>query len=147
MNREEMESLVKQLEAAGLSEEQIMETFFETFQDGKMDREDLEALAEFMGYELTDGFKKDENPDPIEGGAEEGVDKAEAEDLKEIQPGESKEEFEEKIEEAKGEEKAEPEKPAEEEKSESIEEEKAEDGEEEVDEDKEWEEVQKKFHW
>ena len=143
MNHEEMESLVKQLKAAGLSEEQIMETFFETFQDGKMDREDLEALAEFMGYELTDDFKKDETPDPIASG--EGIDETKAEDLKEIQPGESKEEFIEKVEEAKGDE--EPEK-AEEEKSESIEEEKADDGEEEeIDEDKEWEEVQKKFHW
>ena len=46
MNSQEMESLVKQLKAAGLTEEQIMETFFETFQEGKMDRNDLEALAE-----------------------------------------------------------------------------------------------------
>lgn len=65
MNKEEIESLIKQLKAAGLDEEQIMETFFETFQDGKMDRKDLETLANFMGYELTDDFKEDSTPDPI----------------------------------------------------------------------------------
>lgn len=68
MDRTEMESLVKQLKASGLTEEQIMETFFETFQEGKMDRKDLEACAEFMGYELTDDFKNDPTPDPIAAG-------------------------------------------------------------------------------
>ena len=145
MNSQEMESLVKQLKAAGLTEEQIMETSFETFQEGKMDRKDLEALAEFMGYELTDEFKSDETPDPIAGGEGEGVTKTEAEELKEIKPGESKEEFQEKVEEAKegeGEVKPTPEAPKAEEES-KPEEEKVE----EKSEDKEWEEVQKKFHW
>ena len=90
MNSQEIESLINQLKAAGLNEEQIMETFFETFQDGKMDREDLETLAEFMGYELTDEFKNDKTPDPIEGSnGEGGVTESEANDLKEIKPGES----------------------------------------------------------
>lgn len=154
MNSQEMESLVKQLKAAGLNEEQIMETFFETFQDGKMDRADLEALAEFMGYELTDDFKADATPDPIAGGAEgeEGVSKSEAEELKEIKPGESKEEFQEKVEEAGGEGEGEgnggdngegnpaPEAPKEPEA-------KPEAKPEAESEEKEWEEVQKKFHW
>ena len=158
MNSQEMESLVKQLKAAGLTEEQIMETFFETFQEGKMDRKDLEALAEFMGYELTDEFKNDATPDPISGG--EGVTKTEAEELKEIKPGESKEEFEEKVNEAKSEapipsaEGGEP-KPEEPKVEEKVEEEKkaeepAKEPEakpEEKSEDEEWEEVQKKFHW
>ena len=137
MDRTEMESLVKQLKAAGLTEEQIMETFYETFQDGKMDREDLEACAEFMGYELTDDFKNDPTPDPIAGGGE-GITKEEAEAAKEIKPGESAEEFKEAVE--GGEPKA-PETPSEEPKSEP------EKSEEEIDEDKEWEEVQKKFKW
>ena len=143
MDRTEMESLVKQLKAAGLTKEQIMETFYETFQEGKMDRKDLEACAEFMGYELTDDFKNDQTPDPIANGGE-GITKEEAEAAKEIKPGESAEEFKEAVEggELKGEEpkalseepKAEPKKP--ESKSD-----------EEIDEDKEWEEVQKKFNW
>ena len=141
MERTEMESLVKQLKAAGLTEEQIMETFYETFQEGKMDRKDLEACAEFMGYELTDGFKNDPTPDPIANGGEDGkgITKEEAEAAKEIKPGESAEEFKEAVE--GGAPNAKPEAPkAEEPKSESK-------PEEEVDEDKEWEEVQKKFNW
>lgn len=142
MDRTEMESLVKQLKAAGLTEEQIMETFYETFQDGKMDREDLEACAEFMGYELTDDFKNDPTPDPIAGGGE-GITKEEAEAAKEIKPGESPEEFKEAVEggELGGELGGEPETPSEEPESEPD------DSEEEIDEDKEWEEVQKKFKW
>ena len=154
MDRTEMESLVKQLKAAGLNEEQIMETFYETFQEGKMDRKDLEACAEFMGYELTDDFKNDPTPDPIASGGEggEGITKEEAEAAKEIKPGESAEEFKQAVEgegeQPKGEQPA-PEAPkegaeeapkGEEPKSESK-------PEEEVDEDKEWEEVQKKFNW
>lgn len=129
MNEKEMESLVKQLKAAGLSEDQIMDTFFETFKEGKMDRKDLEACAEFMGYELTDEFKNDPTPDPIDanGGENpvpgaEGITKEEAENAKEIKPGESPEEFKENI-------------GAESEDNSNS------------DEDKEWEEVQKKFKW
>lgn len=146
MDRTEMESLVRQLKAAGLTEEQIMETFYETFQEGKMDRKDLEACAEFMGYELTDDFKDDPTPDPIampEGGGGEGITKEEAEAAKEIKPGESAEEFKEAVEggEPKGEEPKAPEAPkAEPGKPESK-------SDEEIDEDKEWEEVQKKFNW
>lgn len=128
MDKTEMESLVKQLKAAGLNEEQIMETFFETFQEGKMDRKDLEACAEFMGYELTDEFKNDETPDPIAVGGEEGISKETAEEAKEIEPGESKEEFKEKLD-----------NPTEKTEDEKVD---VED-----DEDKEWEEVQKKFKW
>ena len=98
MEKAEFESLVKQLKAAGLNEEQIMETFFETFQEGKMSREDLESCAEFLGYELTDDFKNDPTPDPIANAGGEGITKEEAEAAKEIQPGESKEEFAEYVE-------------------------------------------------
>lgn len=149
MDRTEMESLVKQLKAAGLTEEQIMETFYETFQDGKMDRKDLEACAEFMGYELTDDFKNDQTPDPIANGGE-GITKEEAEAAKEIKPGESAEEFKEAVEgvEPKGVEPKAPEAPkalSEEPKAEPKKPESKSD--EEIDEDKEWEEVQKKFNW
>lgn len=153
MEKIEMESLVKQLKAAGLNEDQIMETFYETFQEGKMDRKDLEACAEFMGYELTDDFKNDPTPDPIAQEGAEGITKEEAEAAKEIKPGESPEEFKEAVtEEAKEENPApapeggEPAK-SEEPKPEAKPEAKPEGKEEELDEDKEWEEVQKKFNW
>lgn len=71
MENEEIQSLISQLKAAGLGEEQIMETFYEAFQKGEMDREDLETLANAMGYELTDGFKNEAAPDPINANAEE----------------------------------------------------------------------------
>ncbi len=102
MNNDEILSLIDQMKAQGLDEEKIMDSFYETFKEGKMDRKDLEALASALGYELVDDFKEDSTPDPIEGAAAaEGISKEEAEDLKEIKPEESKEEFEEKVEEAK----------------------------------------------
>lgn len=106
MNSEEIQSLIKQLKAAGLSEEQIMDVFYKTFQKGEMDREDLETLANAMGFELTDDFKNDPTPDPIAAGsteeaAEGGISQEEAEEAKAIEPGETAEEFKEKIDEIK----------------------------------------------
>jgi hypothetical protein len=103
MNNDEILSLIDQMKAQGLDEEKIMDSFYETFKRGEMDRKDLETLASALGYELVDDFKEDSTPDPIEGEAPaaEGISKEEAEDLKEIKPEESKEEFEEKVEEAK----------------------------------------------
>lgn len=65
MNNEEIQSLINQLKATGLSDEQIMDVFYEAFSSGEMDRADLEALAESMGYELTDNFKNEPAQDPI----------------------------------------------------------------------------------
>lgn len=136
MNEEEIQSLIKQLKAAGLSDEDIMNVFYEAFESGEMDRKDLEVLAEAMGYELTDDFKNDQTPDPINGnnepapeGGNENLSKQELEDAKEIKPGESPEEFKEKLE---GEKPA----PAPEEPKEEKPEEKD-----------DWEETQKKFKW
>lgn len=142
MNNEEIQSLIKQLKGAGLEDEQIMENFYEMFKDGEMNREDLETLAKAMGYELTDDFKNDSAPDPIE--AEKGEDekvgdlsKAELEDAKEIEPGQTKEEFKEEIDELKGDE----------DKVEVKEEDDKEEVEDDDDEDEEedWEEAQKLF--
>lgn len=137
MDKTEMNSLVSQLKAAGLTEEEIMDTFYATFQEGKMDRKDLEACANFMGYELTDDFKNDATPDPMSSpNSGDGITKEEAENAKEIKPGETAEEFKDSIE------------------TESEDSEEKEDSEEDdstdsdsTDEDKEWEEVQKKFKW
>ena len=146
MNSEEIQSLIEQLKAQGLSEEEIMDTFYQTFVDGKMDRKDLETLADAMGYELTDEFKNEATPDPIEAGAPaEGMSEEALEDVKAIEPGESEEEFKEKIEDVKeGEE--EPEKSEEKPEAEEDEEEKPEESEEEEkSEDEEWEEANKYF--
>ena len=131
MDKTEMNSLVNQLKAAGLTEEEIMDTFYATFQEGKMDRKDLEACANFMGYELTDDFKNDATPDPMSSpDSGDGITKEEAENAKEIKPGETAEEFKDSIETESD--------------SEDSKEKEENDS---TDEDKEWEEVQKKFKW
>lgn len=162
MNEEQIKSLIDQLKGAGLEEEQIMDVFYETFKKGKMDRKDLETLANALGYELTDDFKEDSTPDPIEGGADLGdISEEKLEDAKEIGEGESKEDFEEKIEDIKddagddlkeeaSEEKSEDEEaPADEDKSDepapADESDESDDAEDESDEDKEWEEANKLF--
>lgn len=130
MDKTEMNSLVSQLKATGLTEEEIMDTFYAAFQEGKMDRKDLEACANFMGYELTDDFKNDPTPDPMSSpNSGDGITKEEAENAKEIKPGETAEEFKDSIE------------------TESDSKEDSEDSDDSTDEDKEWEEVQKKFKW
>lgn len=124
-----MNSLVSQLKATGLTEEEIMDTFYAAFQEGKMDRKDLEACANFMGYELTDDFKNDPTPDPMSSpNSGDGITKEEAENAKEIKPGETAEKFKDSIETEDDSEKDDSEEDS-------------------TDEDKEWEEVQKKFKW
>ena len=94
MDNEEIKSLIEQRKATGLGEEEIMDIFYKTFEKGKMDRKDLETLANEMGYELTDEFKNDEHPDPIETEGEETTD---LDDAKELKPGETKDEFKDRI--------------------------------------------------
>lgn len=99
MNEEEIKSLIEQLKAIGLDEDKIMDLFYTAFTEGKMDRKDLETLSEAMGYELTDDFKNDPQPDPINAGTSEGegISEEKAEEAKEIKPGESAEEFKDKL--------------------------------------------------
>lgn len=101
MNNEQIQELIKQLKAAGLDDEKIMEVFYETFTDGKMDRKDLETLASALGYELTDDFKNDPTPDPIASKNLEGVSEEELKDAQTIEDGESVEKFKEETEETK----------------------------------------------
>ena len=103
MNNEEIHALMEKLQSAGLSAEDIADgILWPLFRDGKMSKEDLSALCAALGLELDEEFEKDEGPKEEGAGAGDGVTKEEAEDLKEIKPGESKEEFKEKVEEAKG---------------------------------------------
>ena len=144
MNNEEIEALIEQLKAQGLSDEDIMNIFYRTFEKGDMDRKDLETLANAMGYELTDEFKNEPTPDPIEAKGMEGMSTEDLEAAKEIAPNESAEEFKEKIEgeeDKSGEEETESEEETETEGAEEGEE----DGEEEKSEEEEWEEANKYF--
>lgn len=128
MNNEEIQKLMGELQSAGLSPEDIADgILWPLFRDGKMSKEDLSTLCNSIGLELEEDFEEDKGPKEGEPAAE--VSKEEAEGLKEIEPGESKEEFKEKVEEAKGPEEG---KPAPE--SEPKEEE---------DEEKEWDDVKK----
>lgn len=102
MNKEQIDALVKQLKAQGKSDEEIMDIYYETFVNGKMDRKDLETLANHLGYELTDDFKEDKTEDPIN--MPKDLDKADLEDAKTIDKDETAEEFKDKVEDMKDEE-------------------------------------------
>lgn len=133
MNNEEIQALMAKLQEAGLTPEDIADgILWPLFRDGKMSKEDLGTLCSSIGLELAEDFDKDEGPAGDEAPAE-GVTKEEAEDLKEIEPGESKEEFKEKVEEAK-EDNAETPAAEEDKKDEEVEE---------KSEDEEWDEVKK----
>ena len=133
MNNEEIQALMSQLKDAGLTEEDIADgILWPLFRDGKMSKEDLTTLCASIGLELDEDFDKDDTAAPIEenGGDKmvaPNITKEEAEEAKEIKPGESKEEFKDKIEESK----ETPVAPQEDKK--------------EVDEDAEWEEAKKLF--
>ena len=111
MTKEEISSTIEQVKAQIKAkpeykdktdneiDEAILDNFFKDYTDGKLSKEDLGAIADAMGYEFTEDFDKEEEvkeevPAP-------GVTKTEAEDLKAMKPGETKEEFKEKVEEAK----------------------------------------------
>jgi hypothetical protein len=143
MDNEKIQSLISQLKGVGLGDEEILDVFYAAFQKGKMDRKDLETLADSLGYELDDDFKEDKTPDPIEGGKPEDVTPEEAKDLKEIKPGESKEEFKEKVDEAKDEMESVADDKKEEAEAHEDEDEEKKDSESE--EDKEWDEANKYF--
>ena len=97
MNNEEIQALMQKLKDAGLEAEEIADgILWPLFRDGKMSKEDLGTLCSSIGLELDEDFDKDEGPEVAE-----NISKEEAEEAKEIKPGESKEEFAEKLEEAK----------------------------------------------
>lgn len=106
MNNEEIQALMAKLQEAGLSPEDIADgILWPLFRDGKMSKEDLGTLCSSIGLELDEEFENDKGPEggePAPAAADGEVSKEKAEDLKEIKPGETKEEFKEKVEEAKG---------------------------------------------
>ena len=97
MTVEEVNQVVDELKAQGYDEEEILASFYAMFCDDKLTADQLEALVNTMGYELTDEFKnlsdeekKKYGEDEGEGNVEnkneaaEGVDKKEVEDAKQF---------------------------------------------------------------
>lgn len=90
-------------------DELILDSFFKTYTEGGMTKEDLLGLAEAMGYEPDEGFENDpEAPsqvEPGEGGGEGApageMSESELEATRTMEPGESKEEFLDKVEDVK----------------------------------------------
>lgn len=98
MDAEEMKKLIDEYKAQGLSDEEILDASYKALEDGKLAKEDLEIIANVLGYEFTPDFAKDETPAPIdipeegiEGGDEDEVAEA-IEDAKEVTPEEADEE-------------------------------------------------------
>lgn len=95
---DQTENLIGQLKAQGVSDDGMMDLFYKSFTEGKIDRGQLESLANELGYELTDDFKNDPTPDPIAAGGEGGeVTEGEAEAAKQLEPGESADDFKDRV--------------------------------------------------
>lgn len=99
MTPEEAKSTIEELKQEGLSDEEILYSFYRLFQDGKITVEGLEGLVETLGWHLTEEFKamspedqKTKGYEEIEDETEEGVSTEEVEAAKEIPAEESKEE-------------------------------------------------------
>ena len=57
MTVEEARKAIDEMESQGASKEEIAGAFYLLFRDDKIDTEQLEALVNLLGYELTDEFK------------------------------------------------------------------------------------------
>ena len=136
MTQQEFESFIEEQKKAGMSEEEISVVFCKMFQDGKLNREQLEACLAVLGYEMSDELKNmpdeelkekilveaEEEGDGVGGEPEEGKEPPVAPKSKPEE--EVKEKVEEKVEE-KPEEKPEPEAKPEDKPDEEDEEEQA----------------------
>ena len=57
MSIEELQKAIEEMKAQGQSEEEIAGAFYLLFRDGKIDLEQLEALVNVLGFELSEEFK------------------------------------------------------------------------------------------
>lgn len=57
MSIEELQKAVEEMKAQGQSEEEIAGAYYLLFRDGKIDLEQLEALVNNLGFELSEEFK------------------------------------------------------------------------------------------
>ena len=123
MNDEEIRSTIEQIKAQVKAnpenkdknddeiDELILDSFFKSYTEGEMTKEDLLGLAEAMGYEPDEGFENDPEAldkfepgeaDKSEGGeGGENLSQSDLEETRTIGEGESAEEFKDKIEDVK----------------------------------------------
>ena len=99
MSIEELTKAVEEMKAQGQSEEEIAGAYYLLFRDGKIDLEQLEALVNNLGFELSEEFKamdpeqqKEEGYEVLE---EEANEPQETSEEKEEKPAESAEASEE----------------------------------------------------
>ncbi|MCQ2776441.1 MAG: hypothetical protein MJ217_01795 [Bacilli bacterium] len=59
MTKSEFNNLINKLRDQNLTDEEIMNILFESFQTGVCSLEDLEKMVEWFGYSLTDEFYKE----------------------------------------------------------------------------------------
>lgn len=57
MEMKELQDALSELKSQGLDEEKILGSLYKMFVDGEIDLNQLEAIADEMGYKLTDEFK------------------------------------------------------------------------------------------
>ena len=57
MTVNEAKEAIKELQAQGSSEEDIVASFYLMYSDGKIDVDQLEALCSLLGYTLSDEFR------------------------------------------------------------------------------------------
>ena len=79
MTIDEAKKAFAEMRAQGADDNAILGTLYRMFQDDKIDVEQLGALVNVLGYELTDEFKKMTPEDPTTTGWEAGDDSAQAE--------------------------------------------------------------------
>lgn len=102
MSEQEFKEFVNSLKEQGLTDEEILDIFYQPFKDGEITLESLKAAANSMGYRLKGEFEQEVSQGGGEGGEGGGdLGKEQVEAAKEIKEGESEGEFKERV--AKGE--------------------------------------------
>ena len=97
MTFKEGKSVIAELKSEGMTEEQILATFYAAFQAGDINVDELGELASLVGYELTDEFKRMETEEQKETGLGKNpfLDEEEEEEEEEFEEEEKPEEPEE----------------------------------------------------
>ena len=70
MSIEKLQKAIEEMKAQGQSEEEIAGAFYLLFRDGKIDLEQLEALVNTLGFELSEEFKTMDPEQQKDGGYE-----------------------------------------------------------------------------
>lgn len=110
MDFDELMKKVDELRAQGMDDEDVLNIFYEAYKEDEMPLEDLEKCVKAIGYKFSDAFvseienakKEAESQVPVEEAENEdeskdGLTEKEVDEVKEIDPSETKEEFKEKI--------------------------------------------------